>query len=133
MNKVVRKSPAWTRAFTTEAIGKSWAWTRASTNKVVRKSWTWTSASVLLAIATGMPGTAAAWAGEGHLDEPVGSATQQALDLQRSGSHAAPAQPMAGDQASLAYDRYLKSFSQPIPAFFGSSLKGNDATATSGQ
>jgi hypothetical protein len=115
----------------TKVLSKSQAWTQVRMNKVVGKSWA--SASVLLAIAAGMPGTAAAWAGEGHLDEPVGSATQQALDLQRSGSHAAPAQPMAGDQASLAYDRYLKSFSQPIPVFFGSSLKSSDSTATGGQ
>jgi hypothetical protein len=116
-----------------KVIEKSRTATRVPMNKVIGTSWAWTSALVLLALAAGMPGTAAAWAGEGHLDEPVGSATQQALDLQRSGARAAPAQPMAGDQASLAYDRYLKSFSQPIPVFFGSSLKSSDSTATSGQ
>jgi Protein of unknown function (DUF3613) len=99
-------------------------------NKTIRKLLAPACAVAVLLV--GASQSAFAWPGQGELDEPVGSATQQALDLQRSGALAAPAQPMSGDQASLAYDRYLKSFSQPIPVFFGSSLKSSD-TASTGQ
>jgi hypothetical protein len=98
-------------------------------NKVIRKSVVPVCAVAVLLV--GASPSAFAWPGEGELNEPVGSATRQALDLQRSGALAAPAQPMSGDQASLAYDRYLKSFSQPIPVFFGSSLKSSDTSSTS--
>jgi hypothetical protein len=98
-------------------------------NRAIRKSLA--PAWVLAIVFMGVPSAAVAWPGDSDLDPPVGSATQQALDLQRSGARAAAAQPMSGEQASLAYERYLKSFSQPIPVFFGSSLKSNDTMTTS--
>ncbi|WP_404990164.1 DUF3613 domain-containing protein [Caballeronia sp. LZ065] len=53
----------------------------------------------------------------------IGHATQAWLTLQSSNAAAAPAQPMLGAEASMAYDRYLKSFETAIPARFGSSLE----------
>jgi hypothetical protein len=99
-------------------------------NRIIRKS-------LMLAIIGApvlawMPQAAFAWPGQGELDQPVGSATRQAFDLQRSGAQAAQAQPMSGEQASLAYERYLKSFAQPIPVFFGSSMKSGGDSAGSG-
>ena len=35
---------------------------------------------------------------------------------------AAPAQPMLGAEASLAYKRYLESFNSKIPDFYGSAM-----------
>ncbi|WP_157059952.1 DUF3613 domain-containing protein, partial [Burkholderia pseudomallei] len=40
--------------------------------------------------------------------------------LQASNREAAPAQPMIGEAASLAYARYIESFRTKIPAFYGS-------------
>jgi hypothetical protein len=75
-----------------------------------------------------------AYSGEDVLNEPIGTATRRALDLQRSGAQSAPVQPMSGEQAGLAYDRYLNSFSQPIPEFFNSSLKsGGDSGSSANQ
>ncbi len=39
---------------------------------------------------------------------------------------------MSGEEASLAYDRYMQSFTQPIPVFFGSSLKSSSDSGASG-
>lgn len=53
----------------------------------------------------------------------VGDATRALLRLQAAGTYAAPARPMLGDQASLAYQRYLDSFKYPIPERFDFNLK----------
>jgi hypothetical protein len=52
----------------------------------------------------------------------VDHATNQWLALQRSNAKAAPAQPMLGAEASLAYKRYLESFNSKIPDFYGSAM-----------
>lgn len=52
----------------------------------------------------------------------VGHATLAWLDLQRSNAQAAPSQPMLGDEAGLAYRRYMESFKSKIPELFGSAL-----------
>ncbi len=52
----------------------------------------------------------------------VDHATLAWLDLQRSNAAAAPAQPMLGAEAGLAYQRYLQSFTAKIPAQYGSAL-----------
>lgn len=54
----------------------------------------------------------------------IGDATRDWLDLQRTNTAAAPALPMPGAQASLAYERYMDSFHTKIPASFGSALSG---------
>jgi len=48
----------------------------------------------------------------------VGDATRALIRMQSAGTYAAPARPMLGDQASLAYQRYLDSFKHPIPERF---------------
>jgi hypothetical protein len=69
----------------------------------------------------------------------IGHSASAWLELQRSNAQAAPAQPMLGAEAGLAWRRYLKSFDTVIPASFGSSVdagqgQGNiaNASATSG-
>jgi hypothetical protein len=52
----------------------------------------------------------------------VGHATVAWLDLQRSNAQAAPPQPMLGEEAGLAYRRYMESFKSRIPDLYGSAL-----------
>jgi len=57
------------------------------------------------------------------LRRPVGDATRDLLALQREGRAASPTpRPIAGEVADLSYQRYLKSFTHPIPADFKSSI-----------
>jgi hypothetical protein len=47
------------------------------------------------------------------------SATQQWLELQRSGKSASSqAQPISGEVMDKVHQRYLKSFEKPIPEFY---------------
>lgn len=49
----------------------------------------------------------------------VGAATREALELQRSGRAAsATERPMSGEVAGRTHQRYVESFSQPIPESF---------------
>lgn len=61
----------------------------------------------------------------------IGEATRSWLELQRSNAQAAPALPVLGAQAELAYARYLDSFKTRIPSSFDSTLGagGNAARA----
>ena len=54
----------------------------------------------------------------------IGRATRTWLELQRTNAAAAPALPMPGAQATLAYQRYMNSFTCKIPESFGSTLSG---------
>lgn len=45
----------------------------------------------------------------------IGAATESYLHLQRAGTAAGQAQPIRGDVASRSYQRYLESFTRPIP------------------
>ncbi len=58
----------------------------------------------------------------------IGRSTEAWLALQRSNAAAAPALPMPGAQATLAYERYMNSFRTKIPASFGSTLSGDSGT-----
>ncbi|MFM0242693.1 DUF3613 domain-containing protein [Paraburkholderia phytofirmans] len=66
----------------------------------------------------------------------VGHATRAWLDLQGSNKQAAPALPMLGAEAGLAYRRYMESFKSKIPDLYGSALNtgsgGNGAMAVNG-
>jgi hypothetical protein len=54
----------------------------------------------------------------------VGDATHRLLALQRGGRVASQAaQPIAGEVAGRSYQRYLRSFEQPIPASFAATVK----------
>ncbi len=48
----------------------------------------------------------------------VGSTVRSALEIQRSGDQSAPARPMLKDVADRTYERYLESFTYPIPEQF---------------
>lgn len=48
----------------------------------------------------------------------VGKITENALERQRSGVDAAPTRPMLKDVADRTYERYLESFTHPIPEQF---------------
>ncbi|NYH19475.1 DUF3613 domain-containing protein [Paraburkholderia bryophila] len=60
----------------------------------------------------------------------VGHSTRTWLDLQSSNAQAAPALPMLGAEAGLAYRRYMESFKSKIPDLYGSML--NTAGSGSG-
>lgn len=50
---------------------------------------------------------------------PVGAATREALELQRAGRAAsATERPMSGEVAGRTHQRYVESFSHPIPESF---------------
>ncbi|WP_342766994.1 DUF3613 domain-containing protein [Trinickia dinghuensis] len=62
----------------------------------------------------------------------IGRATRTWLELQRTNAAAAPALPMPGAQATLAYERYMNSFRNKIPASFGSALSSEGDTSRFG-
>lgn len=62
----------------------------------------------------------------------IGNATKSWLELQRTNTSAAPAQPMLGDEASLAYRRYMESFNSKIPDLYGSSVNRGSGGSTGG-
>jgi hypothetical protein len=66
----------------------------------------------------------------------VGHSTRAWLDLQSSNTEAAPALPMLGAEAGLAYRRYMESFKSKIPDLYGSALNsgsgGGGAAGVSG-
>ncbi|RZL57003.1 MAG: DUF3613 domain-containing protein [Variovorax sp.] len=56
----------------------------------------------------------------------VGDATQRLLALQRDGRAASPTpRPIAGDVATMSYQRYLDTFKRPIPEHFGTTVRNN--------
>ncbi|MCC8391175.1 DUF3613 domain-containing protein [Paraburkholderia sp. MMS20-SJTR3] len=95
------------------------------------------------------PGFAQSAGQEGAAAQPVQQDVQQEvrksdvgpsalawLDLQRSNAQAAPAQPMLGAEAGLAYKRYMESFKNRIPEHYGSTFgsggNGGSGSGSSG-
>ncbi|OLL32050.1 hypothetical protein BTH42_08850 [Burkholderia sp. SRS-W-2-2016] len=62
----------------------------------------------------------------------VGPSTLAWLDLQRSNAQAAPAQPMLGAEAGLAYKRYMESFKNRIPEHYGSTFSSGGSGGSGG-
>jgi hypothetical protein len=62
----------------------------------------------------------------------IDHSTSQWLALQRSNTAAAPEQPMLGDEAGLAYKRYLASFNSKIPDFFSSAVGQTSGAGSQG-
>ncbi|WP_260854224.1 DUF3613 domain-containing protein [Paraburkholderia sp. BCC1886] len=92
-----------------------------------------------LALALGLTvgGANLALAQSGEAQAPVarsevGHATLSWLDLQRSNAQAAPATPMLGAEAGLAYRRYLESFKSKIPDLYQSALGSGGSQSGSG-
>ena len=52
----------------------------------------------------------------------IGHSTRAWLDLQSSNAQGAPALPILGAEAGLAYRRYMESFKSKIPDLYGSAL-----------
>lgn len=57
---------------------------------------------------------ATAWRTEGEW----GEATRAWLDVQRSGQEAGRSHSLGAEAANLGHQRYLKSFTHPIPEFY---------------
>jgi hypothetical protein len=91
----------------------------------------WLAPGVIVLVAALAFGTAAAACAQTPAGESearaseVGHATRAWLDLQRSNTAAAPAMPMLGAEAGLAYQRYLDSFKNKIPGSFGSTTQSD--------
>lgn len=63
----------------------------------------------------------------------VGDAARSLLELQREGRAASPTpRPLAGDVASLSYQRYLDSFKFPIPEKFSTTVQKSGSSSSSG-
>lgn len=62
----------------------------------------------------------------------VGHSTRAWLDLQSSNAEAAPALPMLGAEAGLAYRRYMESFKSKIPDLYGSALNAGNGGGNGG-
>ncbi|MBN3766769.1 DUF3613 domain-containing protein [Burkholderia sp. Ac-20365] len=96
----------------------------------------WRGIGVACVVASGLCATATAFAQDAgnataadtQSTQPraseVGHSTLNWLELQRSGEQAAPPLAMLGDEAGLAYQRYMESFKAKIPVSFGSSVGG---------
>lgn len=96
----------------------------------------WRRIGMACVVASGLCATAAAFAQDAgssagvdtQSTQPsaseIGHSTLNWLDLQRSGAQAAPPLAMLGDEAGLAYQRYMESFKAKIPVSFGSSVGG---------
>lgn len=58
-------------------------------------------------------------------DGAVGAVTRGLLAAQADGRRAGPGLPLQGPVASAAWQRYLESFSQPVPQWFGERIEDN--------
>ncbi|KAF3998828.1 DUF3613 domain-containing protein [Glaciimonas immobilis] len=78
------------------------------------------------------PATVAATAPTAVQEQPiarirVGDVTRSLLQAQVDGRVAAPRLPMLGATADASYDRYLNSFTHPLPEFFETKVAKNAA------
>ncbi|MGY0699579.1 DUF3613 domain-containing protein [Bordetella bronchiseptica] len=71
------------------------------------------------------PAAAPAAAAPAPDDGAVGAVTRGLLAAQADGRRAGPGLPLQGQVASAAWQRYLESFSQPIPQWFGERIEDN--------
>jgi hypothetical protein len=61
----------------------------------------------------------------------VGHSTAAWFELQSSNAQAAPPQPMLGAEAGYAWQRYMNSFTTPIPNSFGSAMQASGGQGNS--
>ncbi|AXV79480.1 MULTISPECIES: DUF3613 domain-containing protein [Ralstonia solanacearum species complex] len=94
---------------------------------------------VLCAAALGWSGQAGAQGFSGAADAAqaapqaglrVNDATHALLSAQRDGTYAGEAVPLRGEQAALAYQRYLDTFSRPMPGLSQGNSGQRSATPT---
>jgi hypothetical protein len=74
------------------------------------------------------PGFAPAESAPPFRASQIGDTTRYVLQLQANGTQAGKALPMLGDEATAAYQRYLKSFEHPIPDLYETTLSKNSDT-----
>ncbi|MFJ1302148.1 DUF3613 domain-containing protein [Pseudomonadota bacterium AL_CKDN230030165-1A_HGKHYDSX7] len=67
------------------------------------------------------PAAPAARAGADDLDRP-GAVTRALMAAQADGRRAGPGVPLQGPVASAAWRRYIQSFEQPLPQWFGTRI-----------
>jgi hypothetical protein len=60
----------------------------------------------------------------------IGYTTRQLLQMQASGSQAGNHLPMLGDEASASYQRYIQSFTHPIPEFYETAVGKNGSNSS---
>ena len=63
----------------------------------------------------------------------VGDTTRGLFRLQASGQQAGQHLPILGDQATLSYARYIKSFEHEIPDFFEADVAKSKGSSSSGR
>jgi len=54
----------------------------------------------------------------------IGPTTDSLLEMQANGTQAGPLLPTLGAAAGLSYQRYLKSFTNPLPVTFDKAVEG---------
>lgn len=72
---------------------------------------------------------------QAKIDGTVNVATRALLQAQREGTYAGELAPLRGEEAALAYQRYLETFNRPMPGMTqsqsgGRSSSGNAASST---
>ena len=73
----------------------------------------------------------AARASADDLDRP-GAVTRALMAAQADGRRAGPGVPLQGPVASAAWKRYIKSFEQPLPQWFGTRIESNSGGSGGG-
>ncbi|HDS1148394.1 MULTISPECIES: DUF3613 domain-containing protein [Stenotrophomonas] len=68
-----------------------------------------------------------------HTRAQSGEVTRNLFRLQASGQRAGQRLPILGDQATLSYARYLKSFEHEIPDFFETDVARSKDASSSGR
>ncbi|MCI1110305.1 DUF3613 domain-containing protein [Stenotrophomonas maltophilia] len=63
----------------------------------------------------------------------IGDTTRNLFRLQASGQRAGQHLPILGDQATLSYARYMKSFEHEIPDFFETDVAKSKGSSSSGR
>lgn len=76
------------------------------------------AAPVVAAPPAPSPSAAAARPGSASMRAGSGDTVRGLMALQASGRAAGPARPVLGPTATAAWDRYVESFTQPIPEWF---------------
>lgn len=102
------------------------------------------NARIVLVVMALLPGVLVAQQAPNHLPSPsdprvtpsspaqpfhavdVGDTTRYLLELQAEGGQAGKSLPMIGDEATASYRRYLKSFDNPIPEFYSTTVGKTD-------
>jgi len=77
------------------------------------------------------PAAPAARAGADDLDRP-GAVTRALMAAQADGRRAGPGLPLQGPVASAAWQRYIQSFEQPLPQWFGTRIENKSGSGGGG-